>query len=112
MKNFTTDRQTARPIRVDAFWDPEAEVWCASCDDIYGVAIDDKTRAELVARLKYIIPEMLELNHADALAAAKDGVGEINGVRLNLTKFSIAYRDERAFELRMNQNAEVLHAQA
>jgi len=54
-----------KTVTVDAFWDDEAGVWCASSEDIHGLAIDDKTTAELAARLPLIIAELLELNHPD-----------------------------------------------
>ncbi|CAJ2376836.1 MAG: hypothetical protein IBGAMO2_480018 [Arenicellales bacterium IbO2] len=55
-------------IRVKALWDDEAGVWSASSDDIIGLAIEAKTKEALVERLKVVIPELLELNHAEAAA--------------------------------------------
>jgi len=52
-----------KTVTVDAFWDDEAGVWCASSEDIHGLAIGDATISELAARLQIIVPELMELNH-------------------------------------------------
>lgn len=56
--------EAQKPLQVEVHWDDEAEVWCASSDDIHGLAIEGATESALVERLKDIIPELWELNHA------------------------------------------------
>ena len=59
-----TSRNSEKALRIDAMWDNEAGVWSASSKDIQGLAIEAETREALIDRLKTIIPELLELNHA------------------------------------------------
>ena len=47
---------------VNAEWDGEASVWVASSDDVPGLATGADTVEELIAKLKIIIPELLEEN--------------------------------------------------
>ncbi len=47
---------------VHAEWDDEARVWVASSDAVPGLATEAATSEELVAKLKELIPELLELN--------------------------------------------------
>lgn len=50
MKNYT----------VEATWDDAARVWVATSDDIPGLATEAETVEALTAKLKVIIPELLE----------------------------------------------------
>ncbi len=43
-------------------WDPEAEVWVATSDDIPGLATGADTLEALVDKLKAVIPDLLEAN--------------------------------------------------
>ncbi len=47
---------------VHAQWDDEARVWVATSDDVPGLATEASTTEELVAKLKVMIPELMELN--------------------------------------------------
>lgn len=47
---------------VHAEWDEQAQVWVASSDAVPGLATEASTTEELVAKLKRMIPELLELN--------------------------------------------------
>ncbi|MGR3984083.1 MAG: DUF1902 domain-containing protein, partial [Gammaproteobacteria bacterium] len=51
--------------------DDEAGVWCASSDDIRGLAIEAETKERLIERLEQVIPELWELNHAGNRKAAR-----------------------------------------
>lgn len=62
-----------KTIRINAIWDDEAGVWGATSDDIHGLAIEAETREKLVARLRVVIPELLELNHPEFLQSAGGG---------------------------------------
>lgn len=44
-------------------WDPEAAVWVATSDDIIGLALESGSVDALIERLRYAVPELLELNH-------------------------------------------------
>jgi predicted RNase H-like HicB family nuclease len=45
-----------------ADWDPEANVWVATSDDVPGLATEAETIEALTARLRSMIPELLEAN--------------------------------------------------
>jgi predicted RNase H-like HicB family nuclease len=49
-------------ILVQAIWDSEAEVFVATSDDVPGLITEAATPAELLAKLKEMIPELLNLN--------------------------------------------------
>ncbi len=51
-----------RPYEIRAEWDAEAEVWVASSDDVPGSATGANTFEELIAKLRSVIPELLEEN--------------------------------------------------
>ena len=51
-----------QPYYVHANWDKEAGVWVATSDDVPGLATEADTTEALVAKLKTLIPELLELN--------------------------------------------------
>ena len=72
MSNLSAQKRVPKSVKIDAFWDDEAGVWCASSEDIYGLAIDDATIGELAARLQIIVPELMELNHPDEDPQAHD----------------------------------------
>lgn len=44
-------------------WDPEAAVWIATSDDIIGLALESGSVDALIERVRYAVPELLELNH-------------------------------------------------
>ena len=56
------------PYRVKAEWDPEAEVWVASSEDVPGLATGADTFETLVEKLKVVIPELLEVTACWQLA--------------------------------------------
>lgn len=47
---------------VQADWDPDANVWVATSDDVPGLATEAATIEELTQRLRTMIPELLESN--------------------------------------------------
>lgn len=51
-----------RPLEIHAFWDDDVKVWVAASDDVPGLATEADTLDALVAKLKVIIPELLEAN--------------------------------------------------
>ena len=44
-------------------WDPEAAVWVATSEDIIGLVLECGSLDALVERVRYAVPELLELNH-------------------------------------------------
>jgi hypothetical protein len=47
---------------VDAFWDAEAGVWVATSDEMLGLATEAPTIEQLTQKLRFIIPELIQLN--------------------------------------------------
>lgn len=52
----------SKPLIVYAFWDAEAKVWVASSEDVPGLATEAETQPALMAKLKVMIPELLDAN--------------------------------------------------
>jgi hypothetical protein len=63
-------------ILVRADWDPEAEVFVATSDDVPGLVAEAATPAELSRKLAVLVPELLELN-CDHLQEGKGEYREI-----------------------------------
>jgi predicted RNase H-like HicB family nuclease len=57
-----------------ADWDPEANVWVATSDDVPGLATEAETIEGLTTRLRTIIPELLEANGLLAENVPSDGI--------------------------------------
>ena len=55
-------KPAVRTYHVLATWDPEAEVWVAESDDVIGLVAEAATIEALIAKLRVLIPELLELN--------------------------------------------------
>ena len=47
---------------VNFIWDEEALVWVATSDDVPGLALESGSLDALMERVRYTIPELLELN--------------------------------------------------
>jgi len=43
-------------------WDDEAEVWIATSDEVPGLVLESGSFDALVERLRFAVPELLELN--------------------------------------------------
>lgn len=50
---------------IRATWDEEARVWVAESDDLPGLATEADSLDALVAKLRIMIPELLEANDSD-----------------------------------------------
>jgi predicted RNase H-like HicB family nuclease len=53
---------TDRAYIVQCCWDPEAEVWVATSEEVPGLATGGDTLDALIQKLKVVIPELLEAN--------------------------------------------------
>ncbi|MBI4702242.1 MAG: DUF1902 domain-containing protein [Deltaproteobacteria bacterium] len=51
-----------KPYFIRAEWDEEAAVWVATSDDVPGLATEADTMESLIAKLRALIPELLEAN--------------------------------------------------
>lgn len=51
-------------LEVHAIWDSEAGVWVAESPAVPGLVAEARSPNELNAKLRTLIPELLELNHA------------------------------------------------
>ncbi len=51
-----------RQFDVVAIWDPEAEVWVATSDDVPGLITEAASMEVLIEKLKVMIPELLGAN--------------------------------------------------
>jgi len=64
-------------IEVKAEWDPEANVWVATSDDLPGLVTEAETVEALQQKLAVMIPDLLEANGSSAT--------EIRNIPMNLT---------------------------
>lgn len=66
-------------------WDKDAAVWVATSDDVPGLALESGSFDALIERVKYAVPELMELNHRNELAyhlnffSKRDDVVVMNG---------------------------------
>lgn len=48
-------------------WDDEADVWIATSKDIPGLVLESGSFDALIERVRFAIPELLEINRSDNL---------------------------------------------
>lgn len=51
-----------KPLFVRVDWDDESDVWCATSDDVPGLATEEESFDRLVEKLRVMVPELLALN--------------------------------------------------
>lgn len=49
-------------LKIKVTWDTETCVWVAESDDVPGLVLESGSFDALIERLRYAVPEMLELN--------------------------------------------------
>ncbi|MBQ6775502.1 MAG: DUF1902 domain-containing protein [Synergistaceae bacterium] len=49
--------------KIKLFWDSDAAVWSATSEDLPGLALESGSFDALVERVKYIVPELLEIEN-------------------------------------------------
>ena len=52
--------------KIKLIWDDEADVWVATSDDVPGLVLESGSYDALVERVRYTIPDLLELNSQKA----------------------------------------------
>ncbi|QLE41573.1 DUF1902 domain-containing protein [Nostoc sp. C052] len=53
---------TQNTLKVQAFWDTDAEVWVGTSEDVPGLVTEASTIESLTEKLRKMIPELLILN--------------------------------------------------
>ena len=48
--------------RIDFTWDNEASVWIATSKDVPGLVLESGSFDAIIERVRYAVPELLELN--------------------------------------------------
>ncbi len=56
--------------KVDLIWDKEACVWVATSEDVEGLVLESGSLDALVEKVRFTIPELLQLNHKQKDAKA------------------------------------------
>ena len=51
-------------LLINLTWDPEARVWIAESDDVPGLVLESGSFDALIERVRFAVPELLELNGA------------------------------------------------
>ena len=49
-------------LQIRADWDEEAQVWVVTSDDVPGLVTEAPTKDEVIAKLRVMVPELLEAN--------------------------------------------------
>ncbi len=52
--------------KIDLTWDEEASVWIATSEDIEGLVLESGSFDALLERVRFAVPELLELNQSSA----------------------------------------------
>ncbi|MBQ9249417.1 MAG: DUF1902 domain-containing protein [Oscillospiraceae bacterium] len=52
--------------RITMTWDAEASVWIATSEDVPGLVLESGSFDALIERVRFAIPELLELNQRKA----------------------------------------------
>jgi hypothetical protein len=57
-----TDLSTmSRSINIEARWDPEANVWIATSNDVAGLVVEADTWPAMIEEVRLVLPDLLEL---------------------------------------------------
>jgi hypothetical protein len=51
----------SRSIGIEARWDPEANVWIATSNDVAGLVVEADTWPAMIEEVTLVLPEFLEL---------------------------------------------------
>lgn len=50
---------------IHLIWDDDAAVWVATSDDIPGLVLESGSFDALLERIRFTVPELLDLNHVN-----------------------------------------------
>ena len=53
-------------FKIQFTWDNESQVWIATSDDVPGLVLESGSFDALVERVRYAVPELLEMNSKTA----------------------------------------------
>lgn len=53
-------------LTIKMTWDPDACVWIAESEDVPGLVLESGSFDALLERVRFAVPELLELNHTKA----------------------------------------------
>jgi len=73
-------------IKVEAFWDREAQVWTTSDCDLPGLATEAPTLEDLTQKLRIMVPELIQLNQVLSADKANTFLIEVIGHRQELVE--------------------------
>jgi Domain of unknown function (DUF1902) len=51
-----------RAISIDARWDPEAQVWIATSNEVAGLVVEADTWLAMIEEVRLVLPDLLELS--------------------------------------------------
>lgn len=63
---FINDLGGTMEYKIQLVWDHEVSVWVATCPDVPGLVLESGSFDALIERVRYAIPELLELNKQKA----------------------------------------------
>jgi hypothetical protein len=52
----------SRSITINARWDPEANVWIATSNDVAGLVVEADTWPAMIEEVRLVLPDLLELS--------------------------------------------------
>ena len=64
-KRIQKNRDLIR-CRIKLTWDPDASVWIATSKDVQGLVLESGSFDGLIERVRYAVPELLQLNQKKA----------------------------------------------
>ena len=79
---------SAETYHIQADWDSEAGVWVATSEDVPGLATEADTIERLTAKLRVIVPELLEANRLLQGDAPREITFELTGHRQELIRLA------------------------
>ena len=62
MRERISDLRETMEYKIQLLWDNEAAVWVATSPDVPGLVLESGSFDALIERVRYAIPELLELN--------------------------------------------------
>ena len=62
MRERISDLRGTMEYKIQLLWDNEAAVWVATSPDVPGLVLESGSFDALIERVRYAIPELLELN--------------------------------------------------